>query len=153
MTQTVNTYGTFPDKIQSERFSSERTGIYGLNFPLGKYAATGGYFKKTTGISMIRDAVKQLLLTEKGERLMLPNYGCRLKKFLFQPLDENTFTQIKDEIKFAFSNYIVGADLLKVAVFPTGDTGPAGGNSLNIILTLRYNEDETKIFDVEAEIQ
>jgi len=83
---------------------------------------------------------------------MLPNYGCRLRKFLFQPLDEATFTQIKDEIKFSFSNYIVGASIKRIAVFPLGESGPAGGNSMKVVLSLQLNENETQVFDVEATV-
>jgi len=148
--QTVNLYGRIPPSINVVGSTSKKAQVFGLNFPIGRNRDRGGFFQKTSGIPMIRDAVKQLLLTERGERLMLPNFGCNLRKFLFQPLDENTFTQIKDEIKFSFYNYIVGAEIRKIAVFPTGDAGPAGGNSLKIILTLLLDEDQTQVFDVEA---
>jgi len=150
--QTVKVFGKIPPRISVDGTTSKKAAIFGLNFPLGSNRETGGIFKKISGIAMIKAAVKQLLLTEKGERLMLPNYGCRLRKFLFQPLDENTFTQIKDEIKFSFYNYIVGANIRKIAVFPLGESGPAGGNSMKVVLTLGLDENETQIFDVEATI-
>ncbi len=150
--QTVNIFGKIPPRISVDGTTSKTSQVYGLNFPLGKNKDTGGIFKKISGIPMIRSAVKQLLLTEKGERLMLPNYGCRLRKFLFQPLDEATFTQIKDEIKFSFSNYIVGASIKRIAVFPLGESGPAGGNSMKVVLSLQLNENETQVFDVEATV-
>jgi phage baseplate assembly protein W len=150
--QTVNVYGIIPDKFSLQAPSSKKKEVYGLTFPLGLEKNNGGFFKKNSGINLIRQSVKQLLLTEKGERLMLPNYGCNLRKFLFQPLDENTFTAIKEEIRNSFSNYIVGAKIVKLAVFPTGDTGPAGGNSMQVILTLELDADELRVFDVEVNI-
>ena len=83
---------------------------------------------------------------------MLPEFGCNLRQYLFSPLDENTFTAIKEEIRTSFQRYIVGADIVKLAVFPTGDTGPSGGNSLQIILTIKLDTSDAQVFDVEAKI-
>ena len=150
--QTVNVYGQVPPDYYKKGPESKKPEVFGLNFPLGSEREKGGYFKKISGTKMIRAAVRQLLLTERGERVMLPEYGCNLRKFLFSPLDEQTFTAIKEEIQISFNRYIVGASIVKLAVFPTGDTGPAGGNSLQIILTIKLDADEAQVFDVEAQI-
>ena len=150
--QTVNVYGQVPPGYYKKGPESKKTEVYGFNFPIGSDVEKGGYFKKISGVKMIRAAVRQLLLTERGERVMLPEYGCNLRKFLFSPLDENTFTGIKEEIRTSFNRYISGASIVKLAVFPTGDTGPAGGNSLQIILTIKLTSDEVEVFDVEATI-
>jgi len=84
---------------------------------------------------------------------MLPSFGCNLKRYLFQPLDEDTFESIKQEILFSFKKYIVGARVLKLSVFPLGESGPAGGNSLKIILVLQLIEDDLTVFDVEVQIK
>lgn len=83
---------------------------------------------------------------------MLPNYGCNLRKYLFQPLDETTFKNIRTEIQTSFYNYIVGAEIAKLTVLPTGVLGPAGGNSLQVILTLRLNTADLEVFDVGVTI-
>lgn len=150
--QEVNVYGTIAPNYFIEGPRSKKREVFGLGFPLGKDTKEGGYFNKTSGIKMIRNSVRQLLMTERGERVMLPDYGCDLRKFLFAPLDETTFSSIKEEIRSSFYNYIVGAKIVKLSVFPTGDTGPAGGNSLQIILTLKLDAEDAQIFDVEAKI-
>ena len=149
--QTVTVYGKFPPRYIEQQTTSKRSEVYGLNFPLGT-ASGGEFFTKNSGVSMIRDSVRQLLTTERGERVMLPNFGCNLKRFLFQPLDESTFESIKREILFSFKRYIVGAEVAKLAVFPLGEAGPAGGNSLKVVLTLRLDTADLEIFDVEVDI-
>ena len=149
--QTVSVYGTIPPRYMKQPLVGQRQEVYGLDFPLGS-ASGGGYFAKRSGVEMIKDAVKQLLLTERGERVMLPNLGCNLRRYLFQPLDENTFESIKREIQYSFYNYIVGAKIAKLAVFPLGDAGPAGGNSLKVILSLKLDTADLEIFDVEVDI-
>ena len=37
--------------------------------------------------SAIKQAIVNLLLTNKGERLMNPRYGSDIRSFLFEPLD------------------------------------------------------------------
>ena len=150
--QNVNVYGTVAPRYLEQIPTAQRRAVFGLNFPLGEKKTEGGFFQKNSGNRMIRDAVRQLLSTTRGERIMLPKFGCNLRKFLFQPLDEATFEDIKREIMFSFRHYIVGANIKKIAVFPTGDAGPAGGNSLKIFLTLQLNSADLEIFDVEVDI-
>ena len=83
---------------------------------------------------------------------MLPNFGCNLRKYLFQPLDQVVFDSIKREIQESFERYIVGASIAKIAVFPTGDNGPAGGNSLQVVLSLKLDTADLQIFDIEVTI-
>ena len=149
--QTVNVYGQIPPRYIKQTPAAKRQEVYGLEFPLGS-TSNGGFFSKKTGVSMIKDSVKQLLQTERGERLMLPNFGCNLRKYLFQPLDESTFESIKREIQISFSKYIVGARISKLAVFPLGAVGPAGGNSLKVVLSLKLDSADLETFDVEVNI-
>ena len=148
---TTTIHGSIQDRYNIQLPKSERKEIYGLNYPLGS-SRSGGIFAKTSGIKMIRDAVEQLLLTERGERIMLPNYGCNLRRYLFQPLDETTFEGIRREIETSFNNYIVGATIAKLAVFPTGEAGPAGGNSLQVVLSLKLDKADLEMFDVGVTI-
>ena len=150
--QIVNTYGSIAPRFLEQIPTGKRKATFGLNFPLGESSNTGGFFQKVSGVRMIKDAVRQLLQTTRGERVMLPKFGCNLRKFLFQPLDEATFEAIKREIQYSFYHYIVGAKIVKLAVFPFGDAGPAGGNSLKVVLTLRLDTADLEIFDVEVDI-
>jgi phage baseplate assembly protein W len=148
---TTNLYGKVQETYNIQAVKSQRKAVYGLDFPLGSNA-TGGIFSKSSGLNMIKNSVHQLLLTERGERVMLPNYGCNLRKYLFQPLDETTFQSIRREIEVSFRNYIVGAKIAKLGVFPTGDAGPAGGNSLQVVLTLKLDNSDLQMFDVGVTI-
>ena len=149
--QTVTVYGRKSATYITDGPTSKRKEVCGLRFPLGS-SPDGGIFSRTTGVNMIKNAVHQLLLTERGERLMLPNFGCNLRKYLYQPLDESTFEAIKREIQYSFRNYIVGAKINKLAVFPLGELGPAGGNSLKVILSLILDSADLETFDVEVNI-
>ena len=148
---TINVYGRSSTSLQTEKVKSSRKAYGGFNFNLDKNEKQGGFLQKTTNIRLIKGAVEQLLLTSKGERVMLPDFGCNLKRYLFQPLDENTFNSIKRDIVTSFSKYIVGAKIQKLTVIPNEDSGVLS-NSLKIILNLILDDSELEIFDVEVTI-
>lgn len=150
---TVFRFGIRPTKYEEQAPRAKRQEVYGLTFPLGKDTDTGGFFKKNSGREMIRQAVAQLLKTERGERLMLPNYGCNLRKYLFQPITAELFEAIRNTISVSFSSYIVGATLERVSVFETGEYDATGGNGIRVILSVSLDTDDLEVFDIEAKIQ
>jgi phage baseplate assembly protein W len=149
----VSRFGQRPTKYEEQAPRAKRQEIYGLTFPLGNNRNSGGFFKKNSGRALIKQAVTQLIRTERGERLMLPNYGCNLRKYLFQPVTQDLFGSIRNTIEESFRNYIVGARLLKVGVFETGEYDAAGGNQLRVVLSIQLTSDDLEIFDVEAKIK
>ena len=53
----------------------------------------------------VKQAVLNLLLTNKGERLYDSEYGSDIRTYLFEPLDFGTAGTIKDEIVRTLKNY------------------------------------------------
>ena len=151
--QTVTVHGTKVSSFLGKDVTAHKRSVRGVGYPFGADQYKGGIFSHHTDIKLIRGAVNQVIQTEKGERIMLPNFGCNLRKYLFQPLDEVTFEAIKEEIVTSINKYIVGVKILKISVFPFGEIGPAGGNSLKIILILQLVEEDLTVFDVEVQIK
>lgn len=52
-------------------------------------------------VADIEESLRILLSTSPGERVMLPNYGCALRRMVFEEVSEQTATQIKDLIRKA----------------------------------------------------
>ena len=53
----------------------------------------------------VKQAVLNLLLTNKGERVYDSDYGSNIRTYLFEPLDFGTAGTIKDEIVRTIKNY------------------------------------------------
>ena len=53
----------------------------------------------------VKQAILNLLLTQKGERIYDPEYGSDLKSHLFEPLDFGTAGSIKDNISKTIDTY------------------------------------------------
>ena len=71
--------------------------------------------------SAIKQAIVNLLLTNKGERLFNPNYGSDIRSYLFEPLDFGTAQQIQSNIEYSISNWEPRIDILELNVIPNFD--------------------------------
>jgi len=67
----------------------------------------GFYFNLTqTDQAAVRADLLHLLLTNKGERLYMPDFGSDLKKYIFEPNDSITHSEIKDNLNETIKKYL-----------------------------------------------
>jgi len=157
-----NLYGTDVSLSVKRVTSSKYKKKSGFVYPLiGKFeTVTGGalqkntsqkgYFNKAYGVNLIRNNLRQLILCEKGSRVMLPNYGLSLDKYLFEPLDETTYYLIKNDILRTLNTYFSIVNVISLGVF--ANTTKAVENQLIIRLTLQLMDESLDIFDVQVNI-
>jgi phage baseplate assembly protein W len=94
---------------------------YGLNFPF-RDSPDGKYLKlSTTADEEIRNNLIHLLLTRKGTRYYLPDFGTRLYEYLFEPLDGPTFSEIEFEIRESVEEYIPNLTITKIDIKPASE--------------------------------
>ena len=72
----------------------------GWRFPVGVDPATGRVLSASSEED-IEQAVRLILLTGKGERMMQPDFGCDLRSFVFDHMDYTTQTQMEREAQEA----------------------------------------------------
>ena len=68
----------------------------GMAFPI--HLGGGKTLVWSNSSENIRQSIQLILLTERGERVMLPEFGAGLKRFLFQPNTVSTRRLIEEEI-------------------------------------------------------
>ena len=77
-----------------------------IDFPF-KDSPEGFYFNlNATDADAIRADLLHLLLTNKGERLYMPDFGSDLKKYIFEPNDGVTHSEIKDNLNETIKRYM-----------------------------------------------
>ena len=87
----------------------------GLKLPFNRDKS--GLFGRTqTTLEQAGSNVKNLLLTAKGERVMQPDFGSRLRELLFEQYTEDLTDRIKQEIQEAMSTWLPYIDIAKVDV-------------------------------------
>jgi phage baseplate assembly protein W len=80
----------------------------------------GDVFKKTDAAS-VKQAIKNLLLTNKFEKPYRPNYGANLRSLLFELMTEDVGEEIIENIKKSIARYEPRARVLGVKVTATPD--------------------------------
>lgn len=76
----------------------------GLSFPI-KVDKSTGKIKMVFAQDDIKESIRIILGTKKGERVMRPEFGSKLNDFLFETIDETTLFLIEDEVKSAITNW------------------------------------------------
>lgn len=89
---------------------------YGVNFPFRD--SLDGYYLdlSNTNDQEIRSSLVHLLLTRKGTRYYLPDFGTRLYEFIFEPMDGPTFSEIESEIRESVSQFIPNLTITNISV-------------------------------------
>jgi phage baseplate assembly protein W len=94
---------------------------YGINFPF-RDSFKGTYFDLSdTSDEEIRSNLVHLLLTRKGTRYFLPNFGTRLLEYIFEPLDGPTFSDLEAEIRDSVSEYIPNLLINQINITPASE--------------------------------
>ena len=89
---------------------------YGITFPF-KDSFNGKFLDLTdTSEEEIKSSLIHLLLTRKGSRYFMPNFGTRLYEYIFEPLDSPTFDQIETEIKESVEAYIPNLQITSIKI-------------------------------------
>ena len=69
----------------------------------------------------IEQAIRIILLTARGERLMLPQFGAGIRNYLFEPGSPATHRSIEEAVRAALTDWEPRIDLERVEVVPDQD--------------------------------
>jgi len=69
----------------------------------------------------IKQAIGNLLLTNRGERMFRPDYGSDLRRFLFEPMSPITAGQITQSVRYTISTFEPRVQLLTTETNPNYD--------------------------------
>ena len=91
---------------------------YGITFPF-KDSFNGKFLDLTdTSEEEIKSNLIHLLLTRKGSRYFMPNFGTRLYEYIFEPYDGLTFDAIEADIRDSVQNFMPNLLLNKITIEP-----------------------------------
>ncbi len=100
----------------------------GVAFPLR--VGADGHMAWSSGEPNVREAICIILRTRPGERLLRPDFGCGLDRYLFEPNGVATLRLIQEEVKRALSRWEprIALDDVRVA------TNPADARAVDITI-------------------
>ena len=81
-----------------------------------------GVFKSTfTTKDQIKSNLVNLLLTDVGERVMNPTFGCNLRRFLFEGITENNIDKLKENLNNSIAVFIPEISVTDITVISNND--------------------------------
>lgn len=88
----------------------------------------------------VREAILIILGTSPGERVMRPDFGAGLDRFVFDPITPTTLTQVEAAVREALVTWEPRIDVESVVVTPEGSPP----NILSIELDYRVRATNTR---------
>ena len=79
--------------------------LYGQGIGFPPQVGPNGQMVWSAGEPNVREAICIILRTRPGERLMRPDFGCGLDRFLFEPNSTGTLRLIQEEVKRALTRW------------------------------------------------
>lgn len=90
----------------------------GLSIPFNKFSA----FKSTYSTKeQVKYNLINLLLTNKGERVENPEFGCDIKKSIFDFINTDNINKINNNIRVGIQTFIPEINLENVIITPEPD--------------------------------
>lgn len=78
----------------------------------------------------VKESVRNLILTNRGERLFQPDVGCDIRQLLFENISADTIIIAKELIRTTIENYEPRCSILGIDILASLDS-----NDVGIIIT------------------
>ena len=78
----------------------------GIPLPMNHIDGSGFFPGTSTTLSQTSSNIRNLLLTNKGERLGQPEFGCCLLQILFEPMSDSLLEDVKSTIEEAIAQWL-----------------------------------------------
>ena len=88
----------------------------GLSLPMDHTDGSGFFPGTETALSQTGSNIRNLLLTNKGERVGQPEFGCGLLQVLFEPLSDSLIENVTATIEEALATWLPHVTISKLNV-------------------------------------
>jgi len=104
-----------------------------------------GVFKSTyTTKDQIKSNLVNLLLTDAGERVMNPTFGCDLKRFIFEGITESNINNLKESLANSIAVFVPEVSVTDIIIVPNTDFN-AIDLTINYILRISQTPDQVTV--------
>ena len=125
----------------------------GIDLPFRKSDGVEGWFAATTTtIKAVKNNIKNLLSTHKGERYMQPNMGLNLRKFLFEQFTDELRLQIENDILDTFNFWLPFVQVKDLQIKMSSPSDSVNTNKMIINVVFNITRDPNTLESVQVEI-
>ena len=97
----------------------------------------------TAGSDDINSSIRMVLTTAPGERLMRPEFGCRIWELLFEPINANTLGLMSEAVREAVARWEPRVTLEDVRLEPA--VGSTGEVKIHLDYRIRATNDQRNL--------
>jgi len=105
--------------------------------PLEISTLDGPYQLNKTMGQVIRQNFKNLIMTSPGERIMIPEFGAGLRRFLFEGIQGSTYESIVTSINEQVQEYMPFINISEISLLNQNDIPDIRPNEVRI--TIKYS--------------
>ena len=135
------------------QINEDEDSFFGCTFPLSYVGGNDGFFPRASSVKeqaasnlknlfkkgvLRQDKFKNLLLTQKGERVGQPTFGSDLPRLLFEQRTDDISDSIDETIREAISNWLPYIEVSEIQTL-FNDARP---NEVNVILEFLVTVDD-----------
>tara|TARA_Y100000593_G_scaffold92908_1_gene185993 strand:+ start:799 stop:1242 length:444 start_codon:yes stop_codon:yes gene_type:complete len=129
-------------KVKPLKNDRDENIFIGIDLPFRKSEGGDGWFASTSQtFAAVKNNIKALLMTTKGERLMQPNLGMNLKKYLFEPLNDDLIIEIENDIVQTFQFWLPFVNILDLDIRSNENDG-YGGHTISVTLKFSIKQNQ-----------
>lgn len=139
-------FSTEDTNLNTTTLTGSRTKEYSDINLLFEKKPSGDVYKKTAG-EAVKQAVKNLLLTNIGEKPFSPYFGGGLHDYLFELGDEATALEVENQVRFAIENWEPRAIVRDIQILFSPDS-----NSLRVKVEFKVTNIE-EVITLETTVQ
>lgn len=96
-----------------------------------------------TGAADLDASIRAVLVTAPGERVMRPQFGCRIWELMFEPINANTLGLMAEAVRDAVGQWEPRVELEDVVVRP--DPSASGRVLIEIAYKVRVTNDRRNL--------
>ncbi len=108
-----------------------------VSLPLA-YDNTDGPFKLNKTLKdVVKQNLKNLVLTSPGERVMIPDFGAGVRRLLFEPATPSTYQAVKERVSTQISKFMPFVEIEELVILTPEEDESLSSNSVRLVI--RYN--------------
>jgi hypothetical protein len=128
-----------PQTIRVNPLDLQKNIAIGVSLP---FNGPGVFNKTYTTKDQIKSNLINLLLTDVGERVMNPNFGCNLRRFLFEGITSDNMEEVATSLGSSISTFIPEINVTNIEIIPTTDNNTI---DINIDYYLKISQTPDKV--------
>jgi len=130
-----------PQTIRVNPLDLQKNIAIGVSLP---FNGPGVFNSTFTTKNQIKSNLVNLLLTSTGERIMNPNFGTFLKRFLFEGITDSNLESLKDNLLNSISIYIPDITVTGITITPNTDYNSIDLN-IDYVVNISQSPDQVTV--------